>query len=68
MTWQAAAFNPFTLRAAKTGLAILGIFYSQKQHLDKNLNEKCLSEATQKLSLKYFANFRLIPKLFSKVW
>ena len=42
---------------------ILGIFYSQKHYLDKNLNKKCLSE---QLLLKYFANFRLIFKVIFK--
>ena len=34
----------------------------------KYLKEKCWSEAKNQLSFKYFVNFRLIRKLFSKVW
>ena len=34
----------------------------------KKLKEKCFSESTQQLLFKYFVNFRLIPKLFWKVW
>ena len=33
----------------------------------KHLMEKCLSEAKQQLSNKYFVNFWFILKLFSKV-
>ena len=50
--------------AAKTGLTILEVFYTQK-HFPENI---CLSEVKQQLSYKYVGNFRFIFKLFSKVW
>ena len=57
--------NPFTLRAAKTGLTILEVFPLQKHFFWKHLEEKCWSEDKQQFSSKYFANFCFIPKLFT---
>ena len=61
-------FNPFTLRAAKTGLTILIIFFLTKAFFGKYLKEKCSSEYYQQLSFKYFMRICFISKLFSKVW
>ena len=36
------SINPFTLRAAKTGLTIWEIFHLQKHFLKKLLKDKCL--------------------------
>ena len=59
--------NPFTLRAAQTGLPIFVLLFEQKAFWEKYLMEKCLPEVKQQLSFKYFLNFRFIPKLFLKV-
>ena len=45
-----------------------GIIFLTKAFSWKHLKEKCWSEDEQQLSLKYFANFRFIAKLFPKVW
>ena len=44
-----------------------GCIFLTKAFFGKYLNEKCLSDANQQLSFKYFVNFRFIPKLFSKI-
>ena len=60
--------NPFTLRAAKRGLTILGIFPLQK-HFFENIWMRNVDQKTNKqISFKYFVKFRFILKLFSKVW
>ena len=59
--------NPLALRAAKTGLTILLVFFLQKHFYQKYLMEKCLSEYYQQLSFKYFVRICFIFKLFSKV-
>ena len=46
--------NPFTLRAAKRGLTIVGNIFLTKASFWKHLKEKCWSEDKQQLSMKYF--------------
>ena len=60
---NAKTLNPFTLRAAKTGLTILEIFIQQK-HFGKYLKTKCYLEVRQQLSFNFFVTFSFIHKLF----
>ena len=59
--------NPFMPVAAKTASQFFGDISLIKVVYRKYLKENCSSEPYPQLSVKYFANVCLIPKLFLKV-